>query len=149
WADDLRGLPAAVRLAVQLVAIGLVLRTGLPNGLVFQGVLSPALDGIATAVLWLWFVNLFNFMDGIDGLSGSEGAAIGAGFVLFATVGIGQNPGLAALAAAIVAAAGGFLVWNWAPARIFLGDVGSVPLGYLLGFLLLDQAARGHWKLAL
>src|SRR6202011_3993706 len=69
--------------------------------------------------------------------------------LLFAAVGIGQNPGLAALAAAIVATAAGFLVWNWAPARIFLGDVGSVPLGYLLGFLLLDAAARGHWKLAL
>ncbi len=40
-------------------------------------------------------------------------------------------------------------MWNWAPARIFLGDVGSVPLGYLLGFLLLDVAARGHWKIAL
>jgi UDP-N-acetylmuramyl pentapeptide phosphotransferase/UDP-N-acetylglucosamine-1-phosphate transferase len=40
-------------------------------------------------------------------------------------------------------------VWNWAPARIFLGDVGSVPLGFLLGFLLLDEAARGRWKLAL
>ena len=149
WVDDLRGLPAAVRLAVQLVAIGLVLRAGLLSGLVLQGSLAPDLDGIVTAVLWLWFVNLFNFMDGIDGLAGSEAAAIGAGLLLFAIVGIGQNPGLAALAAAIVAAAGGFLVWNWAPARIFLGDVGSVPLGYLLGFLLLDQAARGHWKLAL
>ncbi len=149
WADDLRGLPAVVRLAVQLVAIGLVLRAGLPAGLVFQGWLSPALDGIATAVVWLWFVNLFNFMDGIDGLAGSEAAAIGVGLLLFAVVGAGQNPGLAALSAAIVAAAGGFLVWNWAPGRIFLGDVGSVPLGYLLGFLLLDQAARGRWKLAL
>jgi UDP-N-acetylmuramyl pentapeptide phosphotransferase/UDP-N-acetylglucosamine-1-phosphate transferase len=107
------------------------------------------LDGIATALLWLWFINLFNFMDGIDGLAGGEAAAIGMGLLLFAGLGVGENPGLAALAAAIVAAAGGFLVWNWAPARIFLGDVGSVPLGYLLGFLLLDQAARGHWKLAL
>jgi UDP-N-acetylmuramyl pentapeptide phosphotransferase/UDP-N-acetylglucosamine-1-phosphate transferase len=149
WADDVRGLPPAVRLAVQLVAIGLVLRAGLPTGLVFQGWLPPALDGIATALVWLWFVNLFNFMDGIDGLAGSEAAAIGVGLLLFAAVGIGQNPGLAALAAAIVATAAGFLVWNWAPARIFLGDVGSVPLGYLLGFLLLDQAARGRWKLAL
>ena len=149
WADDLRGLPAVVRLAVQLVAIGLVLRAQLPAGPVFQGWLSPALDGIATAVVWLWFVNLFNFMDGIDGLAGSEAAAIGIGLLLFAAVGVGQNPGLAALAAAIVAATGGFLVWNWAPGRIFLGDVGSVPLGYLLGFLLLDQAARGRWKLAL
>ena len=40
-------------------------------------------------------------------------------------------------------------MWNWAPARIFLGDVGSVPLGYLLGFLLLEPAARGAWKVAL
>jgi UDP-N-acetylmuramyl pentapeptide phosphotransferase/UDP-N-acetylglucosamine-1-phosphate transferase len=149
WVDDLRGLPAVVRLAVQLVAIGLVLRAGLPGGLVFQGWLPPALDGIATALLWLWFVNLFNFMDGIDGLAGGETAAIAAGLLLFSAVGIGLDPGLAALSAAIAAAAVGFLMWNWAPARIFLGDVGSVPLGYVLGFLLLAQAARGHWEIAL
>src|SRR5262249_59322582 len=47
------------------------------------------------------------------------------------------------------AASVGFLVWNWAPARIFLGDVGSVPLGYLLGFLLLALAWSGYWKIAL
>ncbi|MBV9152819.1 MAG: hypothetical protein JO204_13685, partial [Alphaproteobacteria bacterium] len=98
---------------------------------------------------WLWFVNLFNFMDGIDGLAGVEAAAIGVGLLLFAAVGSEMDPGLAAAPAAIAAAALGFLVWNWAPARIFLGDVGSVPLGYLLGFLLLDQAARGHWEIAL
>ena len=149
WADDVRGLPPAVRFAVQLVAIGLVLRAGLLPGLVFQGWLPPALDGVATALVWLWFVNLFNFMDGIDGLAGIEAAAIGIGLLLFAAAGAGADLGLAMLAAAIVAAAAGFLAWNWAPARIFLGDVGSVPLGYLLGFLLLDQAARGHWEIAL
>src|SRR5207253_3210977 len=83
------------------------------------------------------------------GLAGSEAAAIGLGLLLFAAIGIGRDPGFAALAAAIAAAALGFLVWNWAPARIFLGDVGSVPLGYLLGFLLLSAATRGAWKLAL
>lgn len=149
WIDDIRRLPAAVRFAVQLIAIGLVLRAGLPAGLVFQGWLPPALDGIATALVWLWFVNLFNFMDGIDGLAGSETAAIGVGLLLFSAAGTGLDPGLAALAAAIAAAAAGFLAWNWAPARIFLGDVGSIPLGYLLGFLLLQQAARGHWEIAL
>ncbi len=106
-------------------------------------------DIVVTALVWLWFINLFNFMDGIDGLAGSEAAAVGIGLVLFAVVGTGRDPGLAALAAAIAAAAIGFLVWNWAPARIFLGDVGSVPLGYLLGFLLLGVAADGHWKIAL
>ncbi len=109
----------------------------------------PGLDVAAAALLWLWFVNLFNFMDGIDGLAGSEAAAIGTGLVVFAGVGSGLDPGLAALSGTAAAAALGFLVWNWAPARIFLGDVGSVPCGYLLGFLLLDVAARGHWKIAL
>jgi UDP-N-acetylmuramyl pentapeptide phosphotransferase/UDP-N-acetylglucosamine-1-phosphate transferase len=149
WIDDLRGLPAAVRLAAQLVAIGFVLRAGIPPGAMFQGWLPSALDGVATAIVWVWFINLFNFMDGIDGLAGSEAAAIGLGLLLFAAVGVGHDPGLMALGAGIAAAAIGFLVWNWAPARIFLGDVGSVPLGYLLGFLLLEQAARGHWKVAL
>jgi UDP-N-acetylmuramyl pentapeptide phosphotransferase/UDP-N-acetylglucosamine-1-phosphate transferase len=137
------------RLAAQLVAIGLALRAGLPAGLVFQGWLPPSLDSVATAIVWVWFINLFNFMDGIDGLAGSEAAAIGLGLLLFAAIGIGHDLGLAATGAGIAAAAIGFLVWNWAPAWIFLGDVGSVPLGYLLGFLLLGQAARGHWKLAL
>ena len=115
----------------------------------FQGWLPAALDMAAAALLWVWFVNLYNFMDGIDGIAGSETAAIGIGLALFAIAGIGNDPALAAPAAVIAAAAIGFLVWNWAPARIFLGDVGSVPLGYLLGFLLLAAASRGHWKLAL
>ena len=88
-------------------------------------------------------------MDGTDGLAGSEAAAIGAGLLLFARIGVGSDPALALLAAAVIGAAGGFLVWNWPPARIFLGDVGSAPLGYLLGFLLLAVAFAGHWKIAL
>jgi UDP-N-acetylmuramyl pentapeptide phosphotransferase/UDP-N-acetylglucosamine-1-phosphate transferase len=125
----------------------------MPEGAVFQGWLPSWLDRAAAALVWVWFVNLYNFMDGIDGIAGSEAAAIGIGLALFAVTGIGDDPALAASAAApgaaIAAAAIGFLVWNWAPARIFLGDVGSVPLGYLLGFLLLAAAARGHWEIAL
>ena len=88
-------------------------------------------------------------MDGIDGLAVSEAAAICSGLLLFALVGDGADPAAALLAAGIIGAAIGFLVWNWSPARIFLGDVGSVPLGYLSGFLLLDLASRGRWKIAL
>src|SRR5260370_21918775 len=149
WLDDLRGLPPAARLLAQWVAGALAFLTQPSAGPVFQGWLPGWLDAIGTLLIWVWFVNLFNFMDGIDGLAGSEAAAIGLGLLLFASVGVGHDPGPAALGAAIAAAAIGFLVWNWAPARIFLGDVGSVPLGYLLGFLLLDQAARGQWKVAL
>jgi UDP-N-acetylmuramyl pentapeptide phosphotransferase/UDP-N-acetylglucosamine-1-phosphate transferase len=149
WLDDLRGLTPAARLVAQIAAVALGVLAQPAAGLLFQGWLPTVLDRAAMLLLWVYFINLFNFMDGIDGLAGSETAAIGLGLVAFAGVGLGWDPGLAALGGAIAAAAIGFLMWNWAPARIFLGDVGSVPLGYLLGFLLLDTASRGHWKIAL
>jgi UDP-N-acetylmuramyl pentapeptide phosphotransferase/UDP-N-acetylglucosamine-1-phosphate transferase len=151
WRDDLRSLPPGVRLIAQCVALGLVLGTLALIGaqMPSQGRLPLWLDATATGLVWLWFANLFNFMDGIDGLAGSEAAAIALGLVVFATFGTDHDTSFAALAAPIAAAAIGFLVWNWAPARIFLGDVGSIPLGYLLGFLLLGVAASGHWKIAL
>jgi len=149
WRDDRHGLSPGLRLLAQIAAVTLGLLALPPAGRVFQGWLPAGLDAAAAAFCWLWFVNLFNFMDGIDGLAGSEAAAIGLGLMLFAGSGRGQDPGLALLAAAIAGSALGFLVWNWAPARVFLGDVGSVPLGYLIGFLLLDLAAAGAWKIAL
>ncbi|HTZ35893.1 MAG TPA: glycosyltransferase family 4 protein [Stellaceae bacterium] len=144
WLDDLHGLSPGLRLLAQFAAVAAGMWV-LPHGAVFQGWLPPGLDAIAAALLWVWFVNLFNFMDGIDGIAGSEAAAIGAGIVLVAA----GDPVSTLPAAAVVAAALGFLVWNWAPARIFLGDVGSVPLGYLLGYLLYALALRGAWAAAL
>lgn len=148
WADDLHSLPVALRLLAQFVAVAAGIWF-LRGGPVFQGLLPPGLDAVAGALVWVWFVNLFNFMDGIDGIDGSEAAAIGIGLVLIAGFGIGRDPGIAGLGAVIAAAALGFLVWNWAPAKIFLGDVGSVPLGYVLGFLLLELAVRGWWRAAI
>ena len=148
WFDDLRGLSPGIRLLAQFVAVAAGV-WALPHGAIFQGWLPLELDAIAVALIWVWFVNLFNFMDGIDGIDGSEAAAIGLGIVLVAGAGGGVDLSIAAPAAAIAAAALGFLVWNWAPARIFLGDVGSVPLGYLLGFLLFELALRGQWRAAL
>jgi len=141
WLDDLRGLSPVVRLVAQAAAV-------LIGVFVLPGPREP-LRLAAIGLVWIWWINLFNFMDGIDGLAGSEAAAIGAGLLLFASVGAGADPALRTLAAALTGAAIGFLVWNWSPAKIFLGDVGSVPLGYILGFLLLDLAVRGYWKIAL
>jgi UDP-N-acetylmuramyl pentapeptide phosphotransferase/UDP-N-acetylglucosamine-1-phosphate transferase len=140
WFDDLRGLSPIVRLLAQAaaVAVGILVLPG-PRDLFYLA---------AIGFVWIWWINLFNFMDGIDGLAGTEAAAIGAGLLLFAGVGAGADPALRTLAAAVTGAAIGFLVWNWSPARIFLGDIGSVPLGYVLGFLLLDLAARGRWTIA-
>ncbi len=147
FADDVRGLPVALRLAAQSVAVAGALAVLPADALVFQGLVALPLDRLATGLAWLWFVNLFNFMDGIDGISGVETASIGAGIALvawfvgsFATIGFG----LAAAGAAL-----GFLAWNWHPARVFLGDVGSVPLGFLLGWLLIGAALDGAWAAAL
>jgi UDP-N-acetylmuramyl pentapeptide phosphotransferase/UDP-N-acetylglucosamine-1-phosphate transferase len=148
WFDDLKGLSVAWRLAAQAVAVVIAVLALPGGGPIFGGLLPAGLDALAAGLLWLWFINLFNFMDGIDGLAGAETASLGAGVAVVAVIaGLGDATvhfGLTALAAAL-----GFLWWNRPPARIFLGDVGSVPLGFLLGWLLLDLVARGYWAPAL
>ena len=86
-------------------------------------------------------------MDGIDGISGVEAISLGIGLALIGWLAEWPDAMLA-LPALLAAATLGFLVWNWAPAKLFLGDVGSVPLGYLLGWLLLTAAASGQWAAA-
>ena len=149
WIDDLRGLSPGMRLVAQgaAVTIGILVLPSTRSAL--EAWLGSTLFFVAAGLVWVWWINLFNFMDGIDGLAVSEAAAICSGLLLFALVGDGADPAAALLAAGIIGAAIGFLVWNWSPARIFLGDVGSVPLGYLSGFLLLDLASRGRWKIVL
>ncbi len=148
WVDDLRSLPPLTRLLAQGAGVLPVLLWLSDSGLVFQGLLPRPLDLAVSALAWLWFVNLFNFMDGIDGISAVEAASIGGGVALIVALapasGLTPDLGLT-LAAAVL----GFLVWNWPPAKIFLGDVGSVPLGFLLGWLLLKLAAGGDWAAAL
>jgi UDP-N-acetylmuramyl pentapeptide phosphotransferase/UDP-N-acetylglucosamine-1-phosphate transferase len=149
WIDDLHGLSPVLRLTAQAaaVAVGLLALPETDNAL-FQWLGSTAYFS-ATGLLWVWWVNLYNFMDGIDGIAGSEAAAIGGGLLLVSTLGSAVDWSVALLAATVLGASLGFLVWNWSPARIFLGDVGSAPLGYLTGYLLLGLAAAGRWKVAL
>jgi UDP-N-acetylmuramyl pentapeptide phosphotransferase/UDP-N-acetylglucosamine-1-phosphate transferase len=115
----------------------------LPHDLSISGGILPLpLDRLVATVIWLWFVNLFNFMDGIDGLAGGSAAAMGFGLML---VSLRHGPSQleAFRGAMIIAVAVGFLFWNWHPAKIFLGDIGSVPIGYLLGYGLIRLAMDG------
>ena len=146
WVDDRGSLSPLTRLVVQALAVAFGLWALGDGGLVFQGWLPPWLDRAASGLLWLWFVNLYNFMDGIDGITGVETVALGIGLALLAAIGLPLSPIPPLL---LAAAALGFLCWNWHPARIFLGDVGSVPLGFLLGGLLLEAAQAGAWAAAL
>jgi UDP-N-acetylmuramyl pentapeptide phosphotransferase/UDP-N-acetylglucosamine-1-phosphate transferase len=98
---------------------------------------------------WTWFINLYNFMDGIDGLTGVETISIATGLCLVMTWAGIDAPYVDFLTLALTGACLGFLVHNWHPARIFLGDIGSVPLGYVVGFCLLSLAVKGHLAAAL
>ncbi|MEK9970437.1 MAG: glycosyltransferase family 4 protein [Ferrovibrio sp.] len=149
WLDDRRGgLPAGFRLGAQFVAVGFVF-VWMPPGF---GSIVPAwlpywLEIVVLILAWAWFVNLFNFMDGINGITGVEMLTLGLGAVLVTALQQGGTPSGAGLI--VVAAALGFLPWNWGKAKVFLGDVGSVPVGYLLGGLMLLLAWSGAWAAAL
>jgi len=132
WLDDCRGMPSFVRLALYAVAAAWSVAWigGLPVlSLGFADIrLGWAGYGISWAFI-LAFTNIYNFMDGIDGLAGSEGAAVAlaAGILLLCS---GQ-PVVGWLFVGLSVALLGFLRWNWQPARIFMGDVGSNLLGFV------------------
>jgi len=123
WIDDHRPLSPWSRLAIQCLA-GLVLGAGIYAG---QGELRWALLAFGAVPV---LVNVWNFMDGIDGIATTQAMIALASFALVAP------PGVALLAWAACAACLGFLPFNWPRARIFLGDVGSGTLGYLLAAVL-------------
>ena len=135
-ADDARSLPIEVRLPAHAVAaLVVVLAVG-----------DPAWGwaiAIGAVLAIVWMTNLFNFMDGADGLAGGM-ALIGFGTLAIAASDSGIVP-LALGCAAIAAAAAGFLPHNFPPARVFLGDAGSVPLGFLAAALGAMGIARGAW----
>ena len=135
--DDMRSLPIAVRLAAHLGAAALA---------VF--VLAPASHwplavSIVVALAIAWMTNLYNFMDGSDGLAGGM-AVIGFGACALAAAQSGALQ-LAVACAALASASAGFLAWNFPPARVFLGDAGSIPLGFLAGALGLSGFLAGAW----
>ncbi len=85
----------------------------------------------------LWLLNLFNFMDGIDGIAAAEVLFVGSAASLLSALGQADVEFMT-FNLMLVAACAGFLAWNWAPARLFMGDTGSIPLGFLLAALSLS-----------
>jgi UDP-N-acetylmuramyl pentapeptide phosphotransferase/UDP-N-acetylglucosamine-1-phosphate transferase len=128
-----RGLPVALRFLVHFVAA--------VTGLLALGLTGLALLTGTLAVVWM--TNLFNFMDGADGLAGGM-ATIGFAALALAAW-LGDAPGLAAFCAAIAAAALAFLRFNFPPAKVFMGDAGSIPLGFLAATLGILGAQQNAW----
>ena len=143
--DDRRGLPVYVRLCAHCAAAALavVLLGSIPSTHIGQHLLSFGYAAIPiTFVGVLWFLNLFNFMDGIDGLAIAEAVFISGAAALLATLnGAPMNLVIALLV--LAASCAGFVPLNWAPARTFMGDVGSGFLGYTIAVLALSTIIQG------
>lgn len=149
WLDDCRHVSVVYRLAVHVlaVAIGLFWLGGMPS-LALAGWLMPAgvVLNIAAGVCLVWLLNLFNFMDGIDGLAAMEASfvALAAALILSCQNGWSHD---ARVLTFFALSCLGFLAWNWPPAKIFMGDVGSGFLGYVLGMAVVLTVQAGTLSL--
>jgi UDP-N-acetylmuramyl pentapeptide phosphotransferase/UDP-N-acetylglucosamine-1-phosphate transferase len=145
--DDVRSIAVLPRLFLQAASVAIVL-VALPDALRIVPSLPLWLERALVGFALLWFVNLVNFMDGIDWMTVAEVVPVAGGLVLFGFMGaLPRDATVVALAlgGAIV----GFAPFNKPVARLFLGDVGSLPTGLLLGWLLVVLAGGGHLAAAL
>jgi UDP-N-acetylmuramyl pentapeptide phosphotransferase/UDP-N-acetylglucosamine-1-phosphate transferase len=109
----------------------------------------PVMPALIGGFLWLWYVNLTNFMDGIDGITALETIAVTSGICFLRALHPDLPLALAEQASIVGAGAFAFYGFNRAPARLFLGDVGSVPLGFITFYLLITLALHGYALAAL
>jgi UDP-N-acetylmuramyl pentapeptide phosphotransferase/UDP-N-acetylglucosamine-1-phosphate transferase len=146
--DDVRPLPALPRFLVQALAVGATVLM-LPAGLrVLPDWLPVGFERLLIVFAGLWFVNLTNFMDGIDWMTVAEAVPVTVALTLLAAIGVLPAAG-GVVSAATLGAVLGFAPYNRPVARLFLGDVGSLPLGLLIGYALVRLAGEGHLVAAL
>lgn len=141
-ADDIIVLRASPRLFLQLVAAALVVCL-LTSTMRIIPFVPLALERVVLVLALVWFVNLVNFMDGIDWITVAEVLPVSAGIAVLAALGCAPASSFV-VAIALGGATVGFAPFNRPVAKLFLGDVGSLPLGLLLGWQLLTIAGSGH-----
>ena len=149
-ADDIIGLSCIQRFLVQLVAAAGVVYGGWSFGRLYVplwGEVDLWLWGSLVTVVWIVGVTNANLLDGLDGLAGGVAAIIATSLLIFAW--IQENALTVVLMSAIVGACLGFLRYNWAPAKIYMGDSGSLTLGFLLAVMSLRASMKGAAAVAI
>lgn len=146
-ADDIHPLGVAPRLILQALAVAVVIYA-LPHGLRVISILPWWVERILLFLAGLWFVNLVNFMDGIDWMTVAEIVPVCGALAALGCVGALSREGVA-VALALAGAMIGFAYFNRPTAKLFLGDVGSLPIGLVVGYLLVLLADHGHLAAAL
>lgn len=147
FADDIVSLPVLVRLVLQAACVGAVVFTA-PETARIVPALPLALERGLILLAGVWFVNLVNFMDGLDLMTVAEVVPVTAALLLLGWLGDLSWPSVL-IATALCGAMLGFAPFNKPVARVFLGDVGSLPIGLLLGWCLLELAWHGQPAAAL
>jgi UDP-N-acetylmuramyl pentapeptide phosphotransferase/UDP-N-acetylglucosamine-1-phosphate transferase len=140
--DDVTSTPPLPRLVLQFVAVAVVVST-LPDDLRIAAGVPTIIERAVLVVLGVWAVNLTNFMDGIDWMTVVEVVPVAAGAALLALMGA-LPPAALVVALALLGAIIGFAPFNRPVAKLFLGDVGSLPIGLLLFWLMVTLAGRGN-----
>ncbi len=154
WLDDVLSLPVWIRFLTHSVTAFLVIYLlGYWDNLYIPvlGDVYLGSFGMVVTFLWIvWVINAYNFMDGIDGLMSALGVVAGAGWAVVSIV--SKSESVFFLTSVVVTSVLGFLVHNWSPAKVFMGDVGSTFLGYcfavmplLASGLLFQQVPNGFW----
>lgn len=142
FADDIMSLPVLLRLVLQAAAVGAVVFTA-PETARIVPALPLTLERGLILLAGIWFVNLVNFMDGLDLMTVAEVVPVTAALLLLGWLGELSWPAMV-VAAALCGAMLGFAPFNRPVAKVFLGDVGSLPIGLLLGWCLLELAWHGQ-----
>lgn len=138
--DDIYGLSPGLKFMAQLVAAATlvffgVTITNITNPLGGTILIPPAIDVVLTLIWTVFIVNTINFLDGIDGLAGGVSAIAAFVIAVLSLFAIVNQPATAHIAAIVLGASLGFLIYNWNPAKIFMGDSGSHTLGFMLAGL--------------
>ena len=147
FADDLKSISVVTRLLLQAIAVGAIVFTA-PDDVRIVSACPLWIERGLILLAGLWFVNLVNFMDGLDWMTVAEVVPVTAALVVLGLYNeLPLSPAL--VAAALCGAMIGFAPFNSPVAKIFLGDVGSLPIGLLLGWCLLQLASHQHLAAAL
>jgi UDP-N-acetylmuramyl pentapeptide phosphotransferase/UDP-N-acetylglucosamine-1-phosphate transferase len=149
--NDNKQISIFIRLLIQIILAIIVLFYWPPleNLSLLETIIPSWLELIITLLFIIWMTNLFNFMDGIDGISCIQCIIIGfgAGFCLFLSQDINKIENV--LAGFFIGSGTAFLIWNWQPSKVFLGDAGSVPIGFINAILFLLLFQNGLWYVAI
>ena len=141
--DDIWSMPVAVRLIGQIAAAGVIVHA-LPDVTPIIPVLPYWVETAGLVIGLVWFINLTNFMDGIDGITIVEMICIATGIVLIAAITGSENAmSVVPIAVGLIGALLGFVPFNRHIASVFMGDVGSLPIGALVGWMLIVVASDG------